>query len=43
MFAVTIEAGECLAMPDVCNTPAPPSPSPESAAHQSTVVSMLPT
>ena len=28
MFAVTIAAGQCLAFPDVCNTPAPPSPSP---------------
>ena len=28
MFAVTIAAGQCMAFPDVCQTPAPPSPSP---------------
>lgn len=28
MFAVTVAAGQCMAMPDVCKTPAPPSPSP---------------
>lgn len=26
MFAVTKQAGQCLAMPDVCKTPAPPGP-----------------
>ena len=26
MFAVTKQAGECMAMPDVCLTPAPPAP-----------------
>ena len=26
MFAVTKQAGQCLAMPDVCKTPAPPAP-----------------
>lgn len=26
MFAVTKQAGQCMAMPDVCKTPAPPGP-----------------
>ncbi|MDB5990464.1 MAG: hypothetical protein JWQ10_1867 [Herbaspirillum sp.] len=26
MFAVTKQGGQCVAMPDVCNTPAPPGP-----------------
>lgn len=26
MFAVTKQSGQCLAMPDVCKTPAPPGP-----------------
>lgn len=26
MFAVTKQAGQCFAMPDVCKTPAPPAP-----------------
>ncbi|PXW23301.1 DUF4150 domain-containing protein [Paraburkholderia caballeronis] len=26
MFAVTKEAGQCMGMPDVCKTPAPPAP-----------------
>jgi len=28
MFAVTLEDGMCMAFPDVCNTPVPPSPAP---------------
>ena len=26
MFAVTLQGGQCLAMPDVCQVPAPPAP-----------------
>lgn len=26
MFAVTLQAGQCMAMPDVCKVPAPPAP-----------------
>lgn len=26
MFAVTIQNGQCMAMPDVCKVPAPPAP-----------------
>lgn len=26
MFAVTKQAGQCMGMPDVCKTPAPPAP-----------------
>lgn len=26
MFAVTKQSGQCMAMPDVCKTPAPPAP-----------------
>ncbi|WP_321910606.1 DUF4150 domain-containing protein [Paraburkholderia sp. J11-2] len=26
MFAVTVEAGQCMSTPDVCKTPAPPGP-----------------
>jgi hypothetical protein len=26
MFAVTKQGGQCMAMPDVCKTPAPPAP-----------------
>lgn len=41
MFAVTVEAGQCLAMPDVCNTPAPPSPSPVPVPYPNMAMPML--
>lgn len=41
MFAVTLEAGQCLAFPDVCNTPAPPSPAPVPMPYPNMAMPML--
>lgn len=41
MFAVTLEAGQCLAFPDVCNTPVPPSPAPVPIPYPNMAMPML--